>query len=102
MNRKVFFLTESGRAPTENFTKILLKGLFKQLGDEDHLIVHKGPVWQSPKRLLADLEDTSIVCIIEKGENDSFSCFPLEGRNIGKVRKLLESGSGSSWSILRP
>lgn len=91
--RWIFFLTENGRAPTATSEKLLLDTI---LGSEEKSVSVRtfgGPEWMKADRLAYNLKDSSIVAVLTKDGDGTYTCDAIQGKdNIDKLCAFLHAG----------
>ena len=109
---KVFYITESGHAPTQKFFDILNRGVANILkeerrekaGDTIHILAHGGPEYNDPHTLAEKIgdgnENDTVLALVEKvGDDGGFKCYPfMEGMKY--IQKVLSVSSGTSYEAL--
>ena len=105
-NCEVFFVIESGRAPSERFMRELSGGLVqaaKRNGIEiRNLRAHGGPDCADAAKLASMIRaagGNAVIGLVETVDGDAYQCFPFMER-MPEVCTVLERASGTSYEVL--
>lgn len=90
--RWIFFLTENGRAPTAASEKLLLDTILGSEEKNTTVRTFGGPDWMNADRLAYNLKHSSIVAVLTKDKDGTYSCNAIQGKdNIDKLCALLHA-----------